>query len=261
MNKLELITTENFSEVKCDFYKDNCNEILLTREQIGNALGYTQGNVAITKIHNRHKDRLDSLSVYTKLEATDGKRYNTCLYTERGVMEICRWSRQPKADEFMDWVWDIVELYRQQLNNKEAYTPDILNNIDNRLAKIEKTITEDKMTYFSDYTTWKDILFKKIALLEYPLRTTRKDILSNLYRKLYTAGYKMSDLKKSFCETHKTNDCYPLDAIQENEGAMNIVDKIIDNVILSRHLLTVEELENLKQENNILNTKGEEINN
>lgn len=24
-------------------------------------------------------------------------------------MEICRFSRQPKANRFMDWVWDIVE--------------------------------------------------------------------------------------------------------------------------------------------------------
>lgn len=24
-------------------------------------------------------------------------------------MEICRFSRQPKADTFMDWVWDVVE--------------------------------------------------------------------------------------------------------------------------------------------------------
>lgn len=27
-------------------------------------------------------------------------------------MEICRWSHQKKADEFMDWVWDIIERYR-----------------------------------------------------------------------------------------------------------------------------------------------------
>lgn len=27
-------------------------------------------------------------------------------------MEICRWSRQPKANLFMDWVLDVIEAYR-----------------------------------------------------------------------------------------------------------------------------------------------------
>lgn len=27
-------------------------------------------------------------------------------------MEICRWSRQPNANLFMDWVWDVIEAYR-----------------------------------------------------------------------------------------------------------------------------------------------------
>lgn len=34
-------------------------------------------------------------------------------YTQRGIMEICRWSRQPKANDFMDWVWDVIENYRK----------------------------------------------------------------------------------------------------------------------------------------------------
>jgi ERCC4-related helicase len=46
------------------------------------------------------------------LRATDGKAYNTYLYSPKGVYEICRWSRQPKADAFMDWVWGVVESIR-----------------------------------------------------------------------------------------------------------------------------------------------------
>ena len=33
----------------------------------------------------------------------------TFVYTLRGVMEICRLSRQPKADKFIDFVWDVME--------------------------------------------------------------------------------------------------------------------------------------------------------
>ena len=59
-----------------------------------------------------NRDRLNPLSVVAKLSSTDGKEYETMLYTGRGVMEICRWSNKSKANQFMDWVWDIVEKYR-----------------------------------------------------------------------------------------------------------------------------------------------------
>ena len=36
-------------------------------------------------IHSKHRNRLDELSVITKLKATDGKCYNTMLYTENGI--------------------------------------------------------------------------------------------------------------------------------------------------------------------------------
>lgn len=87
------------------------DDILLTKEQIGFVLEYVNPDDALSKIHNRHKERLDTLSVVVKSASTDGKYYETTLYSQRGVMEICRWSNKPKANEFMDWVWTIVEKY------------------------------------------------------------------------------------------------------------------------------------------------------
>ena len=40
MKNLELVTTENFGAVTCDFYRNVGNEIFMTREQIGEALEY-----------------------------------------------------------------------------------------------------------------------------------------------------------------------------------------------------------------------------
>ena len=99
----------------------------MTRGQIGKALGYHNPRIAIGKIHTAHRDRLDPLSVDTNLVSTDGKEYSTYIYNERGIFEICRWSRQPKANEFMDWVWDIIEAYRrgefQRKSRETAITP------------------------------------------------------------------------------------------------------------------------------------------
>lgn len=113
MKSLQLIKSEPFFGVQCDFYQDGRQDIVVTREQIGQALGYENPMIAIAKIHDRHKDRLDKFSVLTKLgNAHDGKTYKTYVYSALGVYEICRWSRQARADAFMDWVWDIIDNLR-----------------------------------------------------------------------------------------------------------------------------------------------------
>jgi hypothetical protein len=108
MNNLQLIKSEPYGTVNCDFYSDG-KDYYMTREQIGKALEYSDPQKAIDKIHSRHKNRLDKYSVTPKLGATDGKTYSTIVYNRKGIMEICRWSQQTGADAFMDWVWDIMD--------------------------------------------------------------------------------------------------------------------------------------------------------
>ena len=62
-------------------------------------------------------------------------------------MEICRWSRQPLANKFMDWVWDIVEKYRSNEIMDMSRMTTILNKFcddiekqERRLSKIAKAI-------------------------------------------------------------------------------------------------------------------------
>lgn len=108
---LKLVKTENFNDLSCDFYSAD-DSIWMTRKQIGEALEYSDPKIALSKIHTAHKDRLDKLSKVTDLVTLDNKNRQVVVYNERGIFEICRWSKQPKANDFMDWVWDIVEAYR-----------------------------------------------------------------------------------------------------------------------------------------------------
>lgn len=126
MNDLTLVKSADFGPAECDFWKDGSDNILMTREQIGRALEYSEPRIAIHKLHERNKDRLDRFSVVTNLTTTDGKAYETYLYTTKGVYEICRFSRQPKADEFMDWVWTVVEDIRR---HGLYATTDVVNQI------------------------------------------------------------------------------------------------------------------------------------
>lgn len=108
MKDLQLVKSDYFGTVQCDFYS-NGKDYFMTREQIGAALEYSNPIIAISKIHDRHKERLDKYSVITRLVSTDGKAYDTTVYPRKGIMEICRWSQQPGADAFMDWVWNIMD--------------------------------------------------------------------------------------------------------------------------------------------------------
>lgn len=111
-NPMTVITSKSFGALNVDVYQNDKHQYYMTREQIGAALEYSDPRIAIYKIHQRNADRLDSLSSVTKLVTQVGnhtEERELFCYNLRGVMEICRFSRQPKADAFMDFCWDIME--------------------------------------------------------------------------------------------------------------------------------------------------------
>lgn len=107
---LQIVTTDTFNGVECNFYSSD-GQMYMTRNQIGQCLGYSEPRKMIAKIHERHRERLDKFSGVVNLGTPSGVQ-ETFIYSQRGIFEICRWSQQPKADAFMDWVWDIVDAYR-----------------------------------------------------------------------------------------------------------------------------------------------------
>ncbi|RHQ27600.1 MULTISPECIES: BRO family protein [Faecalibacterium] len=111
-NSMTVITSKPFGALNVDVYEDNKHQYYMTREQIGAALEYTDPVRNISKIHDRNADRLNPLSSVVNLTTEVGNHTQmrqTYMYNLRGVMEICRFSRQPKADAFMDFCWDIME--------------------------------------------------------------------------------------------------------------------------------------------------------
>lgn len=103
MNELTLVKSEHFGEIQCDFYGDG-KELFVTREQIGMALEYANPQKAIGNLHSAHKERMEK---YSFLDSRNGR--NVYFYNRKGIMELCRWSQQPKADAFMDFCWDTMD--------------------------------------------------------------------------------------------------------------------------------------------------------
>ena len=106
---LSLATQQKFNSVMCDVWTNEENKVFMTREQIGQALEYADPKKAVENIHARNKERLDKFSVTHKMRATDGKQYETTIYNEKGIYEIIRFSKQQKANDFYDFVYDLLE--------------------------------------------------------------------------------------------------------------------------------------------------------
>ena len=261
--------TETFGNLSCKFYRNMNDDILLTREQIGSALEYVNPEDSLSKIHKRHKDRLDPLSVVTKLLSTDGKEYETMLYTERGVMEICRWSNKPKANQFMDWVWDIVEKYR----NHELITPQInmtpiteaitsisqaITTLTTNMAAMQQDIQDLKQSQRNRYLSenrYPSAWYKKIApkykmLMEY-FDCDRKELYSSIYKELEdTYDVDINQIHEDYCyENHLLKDeCYPMDAIEHDSKLRDALTFLIDSSLIKYGLKTEEEIKNFKRE-------------
>ena len=105
---MTLVETRNINNVFVDgFYCDD--EAWFTRRQIGEALGYDDPVKAIGVIHLRHKERLDGFSRVLQIEVPLGGTQEMWAYSIEGVLEICRWSRQPKADMVMDALYGMAK--------------------------------------------------------------------------------------------------------------------------------------------------------
>ena len=274
-NNLKLITTETFGDLSCNFYRNMNDDILLTREQIGQALEYSDPIKAIQKIHLKHKDRLDELSMLIKGttqiggDLTKSEEQERIYYTQRGIMEICRWSRQPKADIFMDWVWDIVEKYRanellpiQQLDmtpisDAISSMTQAITTLTNNMITMQQDIQELKQSQRNRYLLEKrypSAWYKKIApkykmLMDY-FDCTRSELYSSIYKELEdTYNIDINQIHEDYCyENHLLKDeCYPMDAIEHHTQLRDALTLLIDNSLVKYVLQTEDEIKNFKR--------------
>lgn len=258
MSNLTLITTETFNNLSCNFYRNMNDDILLTREQIGQALEYADPIKAIQNIHTKHKDRLDQMSVRIKTETFDiprsdvGRNKNLMTervyYTEKGIMEICRWSRQKNANIFMDWTWDIVSKYRHnELNTIPNIQPliDAITTLTQTVSTMQQDISSLKESSVKKkipekkYSRWKTNTFEKLNLLtdyvnehsdqELRLSDTMHIILNEVQD---TYNIEFSDYIKDYMfETECEDRPYDLDVVKYYKDIRNMYDATLDSTL------------------------------
>lgn len=143
---LSIVSKEMFGQNQMNIYQNDNNDIFMTREQVGNALEYKNPRRAIKDIHLRNKDRLDNFSRGAQVETSSGSQVTT-IYNEKGIYEIIRKSAQPKADEFYDWVYDLLsKLRKSELHvNKPNNTKLLLKTALEHEEQIDEIKTDVSM--------------------------------------------------------------------------------------------------------------------
>lgn len=270
MNNLKLVETDVFNEIAtCDFWGNANNEYLVTREQIGRALGYSNPANAIKNIHLKHKERLDKFSTQLTLGYVEGDRYverERILYNRKGIMETCRWSRQPLADKFMDWCWEIMDrLISNSLNtvtlSREEYSMIIntvnevgqLNKVNEQLTRqlqiisAQNTTMQDKLSRMwqkimlivppAHYSSWKNKMSQKIVSLAKILGYTNDDDRKSIYSDIYNMMRSDYDIDlDSYKENYLLSqiDCKNvamIDVIDSDTALRDIFEEIVDRYI------------------------------
>lgn len=242
MNDLKLIKTEKFGKLDCNFYRNNNDtNILITREQIGTALEYINPQKAIDNIHAKHKDRLDMFSLTLKLRGADGKMYNTCLYNQKGIMEICRWSRQKKADKFIDFCWGVIDnlLFNDNITQQIDYSPIMIeiNSMKNDIQSIKYLVNRQQPV--KQYSRWRKYTTPKIKLLADYFNQNQYKILSDLYIELEdTYNIDLNEYKADYCFSANLDNCSQFDVIENNKQLRDMFDLLIDSLLEKYHLET-----------------------
>ena len=193
----EIVASDQFFETTVNVYRDNNNEIYMTRKQIGEALEYANPSIAISKIHARNKERLDKFSRVTQIgyPSEKGGEQDTVLYTERGIYEIMRYSKKPKANEFYDFVYELlskirkreIAIFEQIPKNYEEAIEQLLHQIklnkehEKKVMKISTNEAYGEFKNYYDAIMSRDLVDLKEIAGDYAIDPTHfKTILSRI---------------------------------------------------------------------------------
>lgn len=174
-------------------------------------------------------------------------------------MEICRWSRQPKANLFMDWVWDVIEAYRHnELTPQINITPltDAITTLTQSMTQMQQDInilkgqSQKKSLPTKIHSRWKTNTFNKLRLLtDYTnehsnQEVTLSDILHITTNEMQdTYDIELSDYIRDYMlENSSETKLYDLDVINYYKDIRNsytlTVDSILERLNLKTELLS-----------------------
>lgn len=122
MNELQVVERAQFHSIPCDFWSNENEEVFMTSEQLGQALGYLNPRNSISNLVRRHEHlKAEEFSTVINLVTDRGKKL-TRVFTEDGIYEVTILANTERALEFRSWIRQIVKGLRKgqlQINKKQ----------------------------------------------------------------------------------------------------------------------------------------------
>lgn len=160
MNQLQVVKSEMFNRVSCDFYQNENGDVFMTIDQLARALEYADKN-GIEQIISRNGYLKDvEFSTTHKLSVVEGKRQvrrDRRIFSEDGIYEVTMLSQQPKAREFRAFVRNTLKALRKgetilmqpktvdaELEIKRMRAEAMLNNSRTKQAKLILDMQKNK---------------------------------------------------------------------------------------------------------------------
>jgi len=158
--QLQIIKSEMFNNVSCDFYQNQNNEVFMTINQLAQALEYADRS-GVQKIVNRNEYLKEiEFSTEDNLSLVEGNRKverEVRIFTEDGIYEVTMLSKQPKAREFRAFVRKTLKALRKgemilvqpqtvdaELEIKRMRAEAMLNNSRTKQAKLILDMQKNK---------------------------------------------------------------------------------------------------------------------
>ncbi|QTB12610.1 hypothetical protein J2B92_17365 [Lysinibacillus sphaericus] len=158
--QLQIIKSEMFNNVSCDFYQNQNNEVFMTISQLAQSLEYASKNGVEKLISNNKYLKDEEFSILLDLSTgTDGKgsTQETRIFTEDGIYEVTMLSKQPKARAFRAFVRKTLKALRKgemvlvqpqtdnsKLEIQRMRAEAMLNNSRTRQAKLILDMQQNK---------------------------------------------------------------------------------------------------------------------
>ena len=164
-------------------------------------------------------------------------------------MEICRWSTKKKANQFMDWCWDVIERYR----NNQGFTDQSTQLLTNVITTLTQTITTmqqdistieeqqlqaQKQILKKKFSSWTKRMFPKYKLLMDYFDIGRKELYHNLFLELQNLypDIDLVQMQEDYCFENGLDNCYTMKVIEHNKELRTLFEHMV-NGLLGRYKL------------------------
>lgn len=154
----------------------------------------------------------------------------------------------------MDWVWDIVEKYRNKeivditlLSSTLNKMVSILEKQEERITKVESQLSEplqveEKPAYKKPYNPWFAKMQPKYQLLEDYFDITRGQLYKNILKEMENIYHiDTNQIQADYLYENNLTSCYPLDPYEFKQKYRDMVEGIVNNNLIKYRIVSKDD--------------------